>query len=102
MIDVAPDASGRNPHRTGRRVDAHAFHQRKIDHQSALAGPEPGSIVATAADRGQQPVFSSVAHCRHHIGHVDCTHDQRRALIDHRVEDSPGCVVCGICWLDEL
>ena len=54
VIDVARRAAGIDPNGAARRIDAHALHQRQVDHQTVVAAAKAGAVVAAAPDGDEQ------------------------------------------------
>ena len=57
-VDIAPGGSTLDPGVPPFGIDAHAAHQRKIDHHAAVAHGVAGNIVGAAADRDRQMLAS--------------------------------------------
>ena len=59
VIDVAPDTSTADGDSASRRIHPCVFDRREIDHQSVIANSQTARVVAAAADRNKEIVFSS-------------------------------------------
>ena len=55
-IDLAPRAAAADPDRAGLGVDLDALQPRKVEDDAVVDGPQPGAVVAAAADRQRQVV----------------------------------------------
>ena len=93
VVDVAPRRSAFGASRAFRRIDAHAVHPRKIDHEPAVAHGVPGHAVAASANRYEKIVVAGERHRSDHVGGARTSYDERRVPVDHRVEDRAGAVV---------
>src|SRR5206468_11431843 len=101
MVHIAPDAARSDTNRTGSRIYADTLHRRQLDNKAALACAETAAIVATATNRGQDVVRTSVIHGGDHVRHIDTAHDERRAFVDHSVVNHAGGLVGLIAGLDD-
>ena len=101
VVDVARRAAGIDPHGAARRIDAHALHQREVDHQAVVAAAEARAIVAAAPDGDEQALVAAEVHRGDDVGDVHAARDQARPLVDHAVVQRTGGVVVGVAWTDD-
>lgn len=92
----------RHPGGARRRVDGDVTHERQVEHQTAIAGAQPSSAVAAAADGEEQILLAGEAHRGDHVGDAGTAGDQRRVFVDHAVVDASSNVVAEIPGLDQL
>ena len=58
VVDLAPGAAAADPDGARLRVDPNAVQRREVDHQAVVARPQPGAVVAAAADGEEQVVVA--------------------------------------------
>ena len=84
------------------RADRGAAQQRQVDDQRVVGYPQPGRVMAAAADRDLGAVLTGEPHAGDHVGGVPAARDRRRMLVDHGVVDRARLVVPGIPRADQL
>ena len=96
-VHIAQGAAALGPHSLAPQVDAHAGHQREIDHQAAVAHGIAGHVVAAAAHGEKQVVIAGKVERIDHVSRAGAAGDRRRALVRAGVPDDahlvvgPGC-----------
>src|SRR5579883_2124149 len=101
MVHVAPGAAPFDTNRACCRIDADAFHWRKIDYQAAVAGAQARAIVSAAADRQCQSLLACKVDGGDYIGDIHAAHEQRGMLINHSVVDLACLLVGGIARTEQ-
>src|SRR5207248_3470741 len=99
--DLAPRAAAADAHGARLRVDLDVLEQRQVDDDSAVARPEPGAVVAAAADREREAAVAREADRVSDAGGVFGARDERRPAIDHRVVYGARLLVIGVVGADE-
>ena len=62
MIYIAPDATGVDTDRTGRRVNCGTAKAAEVDGEGVVPNPETATMVPTAADGERQHIVAGVRH----------------------------------------
>ena len=101
-IEIAPGRPALGADGAAHGIDPDPPHRRQVDHQPAVAGPEPGDVVAAAAHRQQQIVVGGEPDAGDDVGHAAAPGDQGRPPVDHAVPDPPRLVVGRIAGPDHL
>src|SRR6516164_6861669 len=81
MVHVGPRGAATDLGAPPPRIDAHAAHLRQVDHQSAVAGREPGDAVTPAADGYHEIVAPREANRSDDVGGAAAADDQGGALV---------------------
>jgi hypothetical protein len=100
-VDFTPGAAAADVNRAGPRVDLDALQQREVDHDSVVAGPEPGAVVAATPNRQRQAAVTSERDRPRNVAGAGATRDQRRPLVDHGVVDLSRLLVVGVVGSDQ-
>ena len=69
-IDFAPGAAAANPDGACLRIDVDVLQRREVDHDPVVARPQPGAIVAAAADGEEQVVVACERDGPGHVGRI--------------------------------
>lgn len=96
VIDVTLETAAVHPrgHRFG--VNAHAVEQGHVDHHAALADRLAGDAVTATTDRHEQVTLAGEVDRVHHVRNPFALDDQGRMLVNQRIPDLAGLVVCRI------
>ena len=100
-VEVAPRRAALGSRRAGGGIDPDAAHAGQVDHDPAVARPEPRHAVAAAAHGEVEPVLPSEVDRRHHVARVRRANDRGRAPVDHGVVDGPRLLVPVIVGSDD-
>ena len=76
-------------------------HQRQVEHDAVVVGPEPGGAMSAAADREIHAGVAGEVHRSDDIGDLLRLDDDPRVPIEHAVMDGAGFVVSGILRRDD-
>jgi hypothetical protein len=79
--------------RLRRKVHAGVAHRRQVDLQAAVTGRFAAVAVAAALDRQQQVALAGEGDGVHDVRRAGRLHDQRRVLVDARVQDPASDVI---------
>ena len=101
-IEIRPRRPALGPDGAALRIDPNPPHRRQVDHQPAVAGPEPGDVVPSAAHRQQQVVVGGEPDAGDDVGHAAAPGDHGRPPVDHAVPDLARLVVGRIAGLDHF
>jgi hypothetical protein len=101
FVDRPPVGAATDAHRPRRRIDRDGRDVGKVDHQSAVDGPEAGHVVASAP-HGEGPIafVSEADRCRHVAG-IGSPEDGTGTPVDSPVPDAPGDLVVGVSRRDQ-
>ena len=102
LVDLAPQAAAANPNRTSLRIDLNVLHEREIGDHSAVAGAQPGAVVAAASHCQEQIVVAGKGDDLRDVVGPLAARDQRRPLVDHRVVDLARLAEVGVVGCDQL
>ncbi len=102
VIHVAPCAAAVRRDGVRRRVDSNALHPRQVDDQPVVTDSRPPPLWPPPRIADKHPVFAGKVDCCDDIRHVSTRDDETRPLVDHRVVNFAGRVICLIRGLDEL
>ena len=89
-VDLAPGGSRRRHAPCARRVDRDRVQQRQVDDDAVVDAAEAAAVVAAAADSERNVVLAREARSPSRRRRRRAARDQRRPLVDHRVEQAPG------------
>ena len=92
-VEVRPGATRIGSRGLPRHIDADTPHQREVDEDASVARAVTGYVVAAATHRDRKIMRPGVRHSGLDVRCPAAPRDQRRATIDHAIEDSPGRVV---------
>src|SRR5262249_53929460 len=93
MIEIGGRAAGIDPDGARRRVDPNAAHLREINDQAIVAAAEPGTVVASTADREKELVLAREVDRGNDVGGAGTSRDHPGPLVDHAVVQRTGIVV---------
>ena len=96
VVDVARRAAGFDADCAAARVDANAFHRRKIDRQPVVDAAESRTVVAAAADRDWHRLLAAEVHGGDDVGRVGAPGDQQGSLVNHAVVELPRLLVARV------
>ncbi len=96
VVELPPGRAALRECPPAARVHAHRRHRRKIEHDTAVAGGEPGNAVRAAADRHRQPFTAGELDPADHVGDSRTAQNKRGMLVDRPVPDLPGVLVAGV------
>jgi hypothetical protein len=100
-IHLGPGAATADPDGASLGVDVDVAQQREVDHHAVVARAEPGAVVAAAADRHDEVVCAREAERPRDVVRARAARDQRRALVDHRVEEAARLLVVAVLRSDQ-
>lgn len=102
MIEFSERDAGLGIGAARTRVDAHRFHRRQVDHETAIADGTAGNVMATTAHCKEQSVIARNVYSTHDIGDTGATDDDGRSEVDHRVPDVACLLVTRLTGLQYL
>ena len=86
-VDLAPQAAAADAHGAGVRIDGDVPEQREIADDAIVDAGEAAAVVTAGPDGERQVVVTREADHADDVVHVLAACDQRRSLVDHRVEE---------------
>jgi hypothetical protein len=102
VVDLAPEAAAADARRPRDGIDLDVLQPRQVDHDAAVAGPQPGAVVAAAPHRDEELVLAGEAERRRDVVRARDARDHAGALVDHRVVDGARVVVVGVPGSDQV
>jgi hypothetical protein len=102
VVEVAEERAAADACDAALRIDAHAAHARKVDHDPVVTGREARNAVPAAAHRDRKLLRSREADGRDDVGGTRRADDHRRAAVDHPVPDRARRLVRRILREDHL
>jgi hypothetical protein len=96
VVDIRPQRPAVDPHGVRRRVHRRGAHRAQVDDQRVVGDGQPGGLVAAAAHREPEGVFTGEVHGRDDVRGVGDPGDGGRAAVDHAVVDGACLVVGGV------
>jgi len=96
-VHLGPGTAASDSNRPGLRVDRDRVQQRKIGDDPVVHAAQAAAVVTTATHRERQIVRESEGNHGSDVARRRAPGDQRRPLVDHRVEQRAGLfVACGL------
>src|SRR5262245_25578431 len=83
-------------------IDMDPLHRRQVDHEPVVDGGPTGHVVAATADGHFQIQRPGELHGVGYVGGAPASGDERRALIDETIVNTPSLFVAGVARLEEL
>ena len=102
VVHVAEQAAAGNVGDALALVDAHAAHQREIDHQALVAGRLARMAMPAALHGHEQARAAREIDGSANVGDAARLHDERRKLADRRVQHAPRVVVRGMARQQQI
>ena len=96
MVEPPPGHAALRQRPAAPPVHPHRGHRGQVEHDTTVAGGEPGDTVCAAADRHRQPLAARELHPGDDVGDAGTAEDERRVAVDRVVPDPPGSVVAGV------
>ncbi len=82
-------------------IDLDVLQPRQVDHDAAVAGPQPGAVVAAAPHRDEELVLAGEAERRRDVVRARDARDHAGALVDHRVVDGARVLLVGVLGAEQ-
>lgn len=95
-VEVGQGAAGLDGRPAGNRVHPDALHQRKINHQAAIADGIASDVVPAAANRYEEAVLAGESHCGDDVFRRNTAGDHRGSAVNHGVPNLARLVVARV------
>ena len=101
-VVFAPGDAALRARRVRSWIDMDAFHERQIDHDSAVERRTAGNVMAATPHRDLDTMLAREVHSIDDVCHALAARNQERPFVDQAVVDAPRVLVPGIGWLEQL
>ena len=93
VVELSEGGATGDGHQMRLGIDADAVHQVQVDDEAAVDAAQATAVVTATADGEIDAGIAREPDACGDVGDVDALRDERRPLVDHGVEQSPGVVI---------